>query len=101
MASSDRQAASSSSSLYRETELRLALARADTQLGESARGDSTIPYTYSVDQDPSGVILRRASSMPALPRMRVALLITSPNFAGEHFVTWTGQVITTIGRASG
>jgi hypothetical protein len=31
----------------------------------------------------------------------VALLITSPNFAGEHFGTWTGQVITTMGRASG
>jgi hypothetical protein len=45
--------------------------------------------------------LMAASSVLALPRMRAALLITSPSFAGVHSVTWLGHVITTTGRASG
>jgi hypothetical protein len=53
------------------------------------------------DQGRSGTIRRRASSADALPRMRVALAITSPNLAGLHSVTWLGQVITMIGRAPG
>jgi hypothetical protein len=42
-----------------------------------------------------------ANSVLALLRMRVALLITSPSFAGLHSVTWLGHVITTTGRAPG
>jgi hypothetical protein len=38
-----------------------------------------------------------ANSVLALPRMRVALLITSPRFAGLHAVTWLGHVIMSPG----
>jgi hypothetical protein len=44
---------------------------------------------------------RRASSVDALARILVALLITSPSFTGETSVTCLGQVIATIGQASG
>jgi hypothetical protein len=56
-------------------------------------------WNYTDDHDFSGTMRRRASSMLALPRMRDALLITSPSFAGLHSVTWLGQVITTTGLA--
>jgi hypothetical protein len=36
-----------------------------------------------------------------LARILVALLITSPNLAGETSVTCLGQMIATIGQASG
>jgi hypothetical protein len=53
------------------------------------------------DQGCSGPIFRRVNSVLALPRMRLALLITSPNLAGLHSVTWLGHVITTTDLASG
>ena len=56
---------------------------------------------HAVDHDFSGMMRLRASSVDALARIRVALLITSPSFAGETSVTCLGQVIATTGQASG
>ena len=39
--------------------------------------------------------------MDALARILVALLITSPSLAGDTSVTCLGQMIATIGQASG